>query len=457
MKTSLAKRRQKLEESANIAEAITPVFRDGKNELLLSFGAGCMSSPTGKNVLVTADFMDGPHMGHFTVGERQGCSNERQGIPVEVKVSTEFQAIESMVGYGAGETLAFRITPTPEGVFRPHLRVWSKADGLKLISGEPILWKNGLSVSVQMIPEGKYARVMGFAESIAGIGRALVSAPVLVKANPLLSPYVKATQEKGGQYFPGRYALIGAIPRDYGKGFVMASSGEVVEIKQGTFPKGGSGFLFVRKAFDLKEESAYVNIQTRGLPFFSIYDYVDGRYVLMQRMVSVLVEDGASYFWRLVDLSDGSQMLLVPLNEVWFPANFIQGVWLGEDGSKLTFKGDRAEYVVGNDRAEGRFLLSDNLVKVTLDGIPDPLWLSLCCDVPNKTLTVTVKATGMAMVFKREQTPQQPPVQQPQQLPMPQQPTMPQQPPIQPMPRQPSLDGVWGAVVNGVQFVCISG
>ncbi len=451
---------KKLEESANIAEAITPVFRDGKNELLYQFGGGMYEFTNGeKNVLVTADFMDVSDMGHFTVGGmyKDAQTNDRE-IPVEVKVSTEFQAIESMVGYGAGGTLAFRITPTPEGVFRPHLRVWSKADGLKLISGEPILWKNGLSVSVQMIPEGKYARVMGFAESIAGIGRALVSAPVLVKANPLLSPYVKATQEKGGQYFPGRYALIGAIPRDDGKGFVMASSGEVVEIKQGTFPKGGSGFLFVRKAFDLKEESAYVNIQTRGLPFFSIYDYVDGRYVLMQRMVSVLVEDGASYFWRLVDLSDGSQMLLVPLNEVWFPANFIQGVWLGEDGSKLTFKGDRAEYVVGNDRAEGRFLLSDNLVKVTLDGIPDPLWLSLCCDVPNKTLTVTVKATGMAMVFKREQTPQvqtpqQPPVQQPQQLPMPQQPTMPQQPPIQPMPRQPSLDGVWGAVVNGVQFV----
>jgi hypothetical protein len=309
--------------AAGSEEIVTPVFKDGRNELAYQVGGLAHKFSNGeKSVLVTADFLDLSDPTHFVVQGTYSDSQTNGELPVEVKVDTNFYSIESVTAVVPNESgegsSTFTVTLRPEGVFRPSLEKRTGSGAARRTPGEEIVWKDGLSVIMDMILEGRSMRIVGMAESLGGAGAELLSRPVTVKANPNITPYLDATHQEGGQKLPGSYAVAASVPRRDNDSLILAPTGGVVEIGSGPSPNGnGVVNTLIQKVPGQEDVTTYLNWELEGLPFLSrfVWDDVQG-FVLAERDYAVLISDGDSYIWKLTDAYNGSPLVLMPISEV---------------------------------------------------------------------------------------------------------------------------------------------
>jgi len=425
---------KKEEEAANLIDAVTPVFKDGRTELAYMFGGGAHRFSNGeKSVLVTANYMDVSDMKHFVVN---GVYSDQQTgkVIVAVSVNTDFYSIESITGVAENGT-AFAVSPRPEGVFLPILHKLDKDGNMKLAPGEEILWKNGLHVILEPIPEGRFAKITAMAESIGGSGDQIISRPVAVKANPHIAAHIDATHREGWNKLLGRYAVMGAVPRSDSGEVIMAPVGSFVEIKKGALPNGTEALVAVQRVLEELELTTYVNWQMEGLPLVSryLYDEEEGKLLLVERDFALLVLDGDSYFWRMNNAQHYTPFMLVPLDNPAFSQEYLTGTWDGEDGSGLVFENGQGSYLSpeAGRSASGSCAVSGNMAVIAPSG-QQPLTLFFIFHNQD-VMFATLKDTQTVMLYNRRQTPSTPPIVTPQQ--------------------EMSLDGMWGAMVNGQQWV----
>ena len=180
---------KKKEEAADVTTALTPVFRDGRNELLYQIGGLVHRLANGnRSVPVTIKYRNVADLSCFTIAATYADQETNGEVPVEISVdATDYKivGIISIVSTQNGVSVS-NVTPKPNGVVRPTLLKFGPDGKIVTVPGDAIEWGDGLDVILDLIPAGKILRVLGKAESIGGRGATLVGGPLVVAENPLL-------------------------------------------------------------------------------------------------------------------------------------------------------------------------------------------------------------------------------------------------------------------------------
>ena len=316
--------------------------------------------------------------------------------------------------------------------------------------------------------------------------------PQEAASNSLIAPYVDSTKQQGASLLSGRYAHARAVlSRVKNDDYILAPSNLILEIGQFNSEYNAYPVNFDPYGEDLVP--MYMVYDNEGLvPMLKFYAPDDnGEYENMGEYYAVIVPQGNNRFmWRLLETEAGDFRLLIPLNNAWFPENWYLGDWKCSDGSELEFSDGK---VFTQGQQFGTFIISDNRIAIkTPDGERDVIFCAYEPEDDTLIMTFTSGPNGMgenAAVFTRtsakpapklptkttpkksqapkfkapskmpssapkfpssQQTPSQVPAQsQPQNMPQ----DFPEMPKVD-FPQQVSpLEGVWGAIVNGQQWV----
>jgi hypothetical protein len=432
---------KKKEEAADVTTALTPVFTDGRNELLYQIGGLVHKLANGdRSVPVTIKYRNVADLSRFTIAATYADAETKGEVPIEITVdATDYRiaGIISIVPTENGVSVS-NVEPKPDGIVRPSLLKFGPDGRIVAVPGEPIEWGDGLDVILDLIPGGKILRILGKAESIGGRGAALLGGPVVVAANPLLTPYIDATHRFGTEKLPGRYAAFGAIPlRSNPKEYTMAPTGVVMDLRDDA--NNGRTFRGVIESMGEKPVELSFLWEPRGLPMLtSCVPSDDGkRLVPIDRKFAVLVTENGRHSWTTVSASDGSFLRLVPIGEADFPREFLSGTWNGNDGSTLTLAKGSAVYIPDKGaRIRGAFTVRDNLLTIApASGTAVSLYFGV--NREDNSLTATFTDTDTAVIYTRGKPAPKPTA----------------QPKPQPQPQGITLDGTWGTMFNGQQLV----
>ena len=436
---------KKKEEAADITTALTPVFHDGRNELLYQIGGLVHRLANGnRSVPVTIKYRNVADLSCFTIAATYADQETNGEVPVEISVdATDYKivGIISIVSTQNGVSVS-NVTPKPNGVVRPTLLKFGPDGKIVTVPGDAIEWGDGLDVILDLIPAGKILRVLGKAESIGGRGATLVGGPLVVAENPLLTPNLDTTHRFGTEKLPGKYAAFGPVPlRSNEKEYTMAPTGVVTEIRAGADYEGKRSFSAVLKAHGEKPAELTFLWEPRGLPILTscVPDDTGKRFVPIDRKFAVVQMQGDRRAWTTISAADGSFLRLVPLDENEFPASYLSGTWNGSDGSTLTLAKGSGTYVSEKGaRIQGAMAVEENLLTITpASGTGISLYFGV--NHEEKSLTATFTDNETAVIYTRGK-PGPKPGPQPQPQPKPQ-------------PQGVTLDGTWGTLFNGQQVV----
>ncbi|MBP6332786.1 MAG: hypothetical protein KA342_04985 [Aminivibrio sp.] len=396
--------KKRREEAADISDAMTPVFQDGRNELLYQVGGLIHRVANGKkSVPVTARFRDVSDLFHFTIDGTYSDPSTRGEIPVELVVDTQTYGIVAMtsVVFTENGVAISDVTPSPEGVFKPSIIKFGPDGKVKIVPGEAIQWEEGLDVILEMIPAGKTLRIIGQAESIGGAGTSLVSPSVTVAANPEISPRLDETHRLGTEKLPGKYAAFTAVAQRNGQGMIIAPAGNVITIS----PAGKNPHVFPAKAevFGEKPSEFALLWEPRGLPILTGYakEEPEGEYQPAERRFAVLAIEGKSWFWTTFDSYTMAKTIMMPLDEINFPAGYMDGNWKGDDGTFLEINKGTAVYTtLKGTKIQGKAVIQDNLLSITPASGPT-VHIYFGFNQPSDALVATFTDTVSAVIYKR--------------------------------------------------------
>ena len=278
-------------------------------------------------------------------------------------------------------------------------------------------------------------------------------------SDPRIAPFVENTKQNGEKFLPGRYAHVKEIShRAKLDEKVNAPSELVIEI--GDFSSEHNAYPSNFDAYGENLISCFMTFDTSGaVPIIKTYASDDGEnYEMIAEDYAVVIPEGNNYAWLLGSAETGDVRYLFPLNDFWFPENWYEGAWKGQDGSQITLKDDT---VISNGNVLGSFIISDNRVAIKMaDGTRDVIFGLY--NPTNKNLIITYRngPEGMgenAEIYvkdedeKTETKTKNPPIfKAPKKTDETQQPKFPKFPMPQP---KANLNGVWQAVVNGQQLV----
>lgn len=368
----------------------TPVFRDGKNELMYQLSALVYGLSNGETLVpVSASAVDiaNPNiitiLGYYTDPRLNGQS-------LEATLQVEAQSLEIVGLIGTlkddnGRSVVLPIKPTPEGSFRPiFLRIANGGKGkAETVKGAPIQWKNGLSVTVEPLARGGWLMPLARAESLGGAGDIRLGTPVQIQENPLVTPFIRETQTGGASRLPGRYAVAGALPSRDG-GYIVAATGGVFEFSQGN----GGTFNVALNIPGMA--SLQASLKTGGLPMLRLRkggELLDNYFALW-----------TGEMWRLIHCQDGSILHLIPLDRRHFPDGYLNGEWQGGNG-RIAFKNGRISV---NGRDMGAYRLEDNIICVSAGNTGQEERIFSAYDRESDTLVLTfMGAEPSAAAYRR--------------------------------------------------------
>ena len=447
-----------ISETSETTELNTPVFKNGRNELLYQYSGLLTLFFNGtESTLVAVDYTDLSNLKTFTVEGVYSDPTTGGEIPVEVLVDARFNVIVGVTStqQAAQGTTVRQITPRPDGTFSPTLRTLKSGKSeIETIQGRAIQWKDGPRVVNETIPKEKFAVALGMAESLGGIGGKLMGKPVKTTDNPQIAPFKENAGKSGFKELIGRFASVNAIPLRSGKGYVMAPNGGVVEYARDKDDKGEDIITASIQTYSKGSLKTRFVLEPVGLPVFRmVVRNDDGENIPIKTDYAVLAQDGQKSFWRLFDAGDGSITHLLPLNESWFPKDDLTGAWKGDDGSCIGFRKDpslQALYAP-DENEENLFLgqckVQDNTLTITnAEGAKMTLFICRSGD----TLVVTFADSESCVVYTPAGTGGAgTPAPAPAPAPTPAPPQIPQ-----PLPQQGQFfQGVWGAYANGNQWL----
>ncbi|MBQ3403349.1 MAG: hypothetical protein IJG65_08295 [Synergistaceae bacterium] len=286
-------------------------------------------------------------------------------------------------------------------------------------------------------------------------------APVQVLQDPRFSPHIPATKLHGASLLPGRYIVAQDTPSRTGGHPIVSPTRLIVEImpadSEGRYPfradvHGGTkaeGYI----TLDLDAEAPVLTSYTRDK---------SGNYGVLSRVYAVVLQSDVDYAWLMGTVSDGEMAFMFPVSKINFPEGWYLGEWKCEDGTQLTFSGNKLS---SNGQEIGTFTVEDDRITVTApDGSTDTMYAMRNPTSGTLIVTFTSGPNGMgenaAAFVNMSRTPRpsapQPPAPKPE-APKPSGPEMPTEFPPMPEVAMPSqnvnIEGVWVADYNGHQFV----
>ena len=312
--------------------------------------------------------------------------------------------------------------------------------------------------------------------------------PQQAASDQRIGPFVEFTKQNGAKFIPGRYAHTNQLPSRTGGDKILAPTKIILELMPFSSESNAYPLNFDVYGEDL--ERCYMTFDTTGeVPIQRIYMYDEDEddYELFTEDYAVVIQEGNKYAWCLASVETGELRYLFPLTPDWFPENWYLGDWECSDGSRIEFADGK---VLAQGQEFGTYIVSDNRIAIkTPSGERDVICAMYNADNDTLVMTFTSGPNGMdenAGVFTRKSgkptpstTPKSP---APEKKPAPkfQAPKDPQAPKFTPkkttpeqtpeteaemptgFPKMPkvdfpeptiSLEGVWGAIVNGQQWV----
>jgi hypothetical protein len=278
-----------------------------------------------------------------------------------------------------------------------------------------------------------------------------------------IGPYIDYTKQNGQALLPGRYMFTQEIDQLGANQKVVAPTNLIVEIATMTAlnPQQITYSLNADLWGEDEMSSMYMVLDFSGkVPVLKTYAADDGgQYEVITEDFAVVLKDSTKRVWCLASVETGEVRYMCPLDGGWFPKGWYSGNWKGQDGSSYTFSSDGTASM--NGQVIGRFIVSDNRIVITRkNGSKELICAWWNPDTERLVLTFTNSGRMSAGAFTRvtEQTvvPVFPPASQKQEVPSTQQ--MPTQFPKMPdvkMPELPgpNIEGVWGAYVDGQQWI----
>lgn len=323
--------------------------------------------------------------------------------------------------------------------------------------------------------------------------------PKQVLSDPRFYPLVETTKKHGRENLPGRYVVAMELPSRTGDLPILAPTQMIIEIEQ---PEPGvQVYTFHYDIHGGKKAEGYMILDTKEeAPVLSSFTKTEsGDYELSGKSYAGLSLGVNDKSWLTAAVSDGSVNILIPISNIYFPEGWYLGAWKCSDGTQFTFDGDK---MYSNGQEIGTFTVEDNRITVTAsDGSKDTVYAIWN---PYKELLVMTFSSGPngmgtnAGVFTRmndsekpETTPastepnrqpgtesaktestaqnltpkNEPPTQSPirqnktgshktEPTPAPKMPTeFPPMPKVNMPPQNIDITGVWGAYVNGQQWI----
>ena len=291
----------------------------------------------------------------------------------------------------------------------------------------------------------------------------------LAASDPRISPYIDFTKQNGARLLPGRYMHAKELPQASGGQKAVSPTTLNMEIasldpEQLTYSVNadlwGQDLMPMYMALDFSQT----------VPLLRTYALEnEGQYELIAEDFAVVMSDGKKHLWLIGSTETGEIRFMYPLTENWFPANWYTGSWKAPSGTTYSFADGTASI---NGQNVGKFIVSDNRIVITrADGSKQVFYAMLNTDTDNLVMTSAKGEELTAEILSRSSeqtkpaapafpttkpapkfTPPQPTAPAPE---SPQRPSgFPEMPDVQmPDPPAPSLEGVWGAYVNGQQWV----
>ncbi len=281
--------------------------------------------------------------------------------------------------------------------------------------------------------------------------------PQQAASDQRIGPFIEFTKQNGAKFIPGRYAHTTEIASRTGGDKILAPTKIILELMPFSSESNAYPLNFDVYGEDL--ERCYMTFDTSGeVPIQRIYMLDDDsqEYEFFTEDYAVVIQEGNKYAWCLASVETGELRYLFPLNADWFPENWYLGDWECSDGSRIEFSDGK---VLAQGQEFGTYIISDNRIAIkTPNGERDVICAMYNAENDTLVMTFTSGPNGMdenAGVFTRKSaksTPknsQAPAQSQPQNMPQ----QFPEMPNVN-FPQQVSpLEGVWGAIVNGQQWV----
>lgn len=235
--------------------------------------------------------------------------------------------------------------------------------------------------------------------------------------DPRIKPFIESTKQKGATLLPGRYVQLYEIPLKDSTEKINAPSHIIIEIGQldsesGYYPASinvyGKDIINCWVLFDTNE----------AVPVLKTYMLnSEGQYEISAEAFVAAMEEENQYAWFCGNIEDGQISYLIPVNDYWFPKGWYEGAWSTEDGKyHMTFSNGE---LFLQDESLGRFAVTDNRIMTSNSEIIYAMY-NTRTDSLVVSFTTNTGYPAEAVIFKREQV---------------------------------NINGTWGAVVNGQQWV----
>ena len=327
--------------------------------------------------------------------------------------------------------------------------------------------------------------LLAFVTFSASTSYALLT-PEDAASESLIAPYIERTKQRGESLLSGRYAHVRGVQSRVDKDDkIYAPSNLILEIGQFNSEYNAYEVNFDPYGEDLVP-MLMVYDDEGPVPMMKFYaaDEDDEEYENMGEYYVVIVQQGRSFFWRMLESEGGDLRLLLPLNDYWYPEDWQKGSWKCSDGSEIEFSDNK---VLSQGRELGSYIISDNRIAIKApNGERDVIFAAYDSDDDTLILTFTSGPDDMgenAGVFTRtsakpaktqtkKTAPKFPSKEKKNSAPkfptsqkksstnkeistgkneMPT--SFPKMPDVKFPQQTPQLEGVWGAVVNGQQIV----
>ena len=297
--------------------------------------------------------------------------------------------------------------------------------------------------------------------------------PEIAAQDPRIAPYIEFTRQNGASLLPGRYMHTQEIAQLGSTQKILAPTPLIFEVE--SLNPEENTYSVNADVWGEDLTPLYMALDFSGaVPMLRTYEMQnEGQYEAMGEDFAVVISDGTKHIWLLASPATGELNYLYPLTADWFPEGWYAGSWKRSDGAEYTFSEDGTASM--NGQVIGKFIVSDNRIVLTrTDGEKEALYAARNPDDGNLVITFTNDDELTAGVFTRSQapakkpaptfapakpktpaptfTPPQPKTEPSSTTQMPTQ--FPKMPDVKmPEPPAPKIDGVWGAYVNGQQWV----
>ena len=352
--------KQRRDKAGSLLEALSPVYNDGTTMLMREITGQRFKVSNGSELAdITVDNTDiSSSMNKATAtGLYTDPTLGGRELFVQLVFNTEFRLVESVTAIERdpqGRISARAIQPRSDGFFRPGQIIMNR-QGTRTDFGQPMVWKQGLMLTLGLVEEGTEIGNLIQVETVGGQKASAWSDILPVYHDPAQKALLDNTRTWGMQGLAGRYAMIQyATTKD---GVEILPTFHTLRLSIQDTPswelEGKGSGPFTWTSFATPMLTLYESPQQEWLPskvIASWYTFLDG--------------NGPTRNWYFISIGDGTRWGLYPME---YYQNGLEGTWVS-DTERWVFKGNTVTLTRDGQTGSGTIQVDGNRFSAT--GMP---------------------------------------------------------------------------------------